>query len=164
MVDGGELFERVYDELRVLARQRMANERADHSLQATALVHEAYLRLGSDGFENRAHFFHAAARAMRQILVEHARARGRIKRGGELQRVTLDLSLLAARSDPGELLALDEAISKLEQEDESAATVVRLRFFGRAERGRNGRRHRGFPAIRAAGVGLRTRLALSRTR
>jgi len=128
-MEGREFFERVYGELRALARQRMAAERSDHTLQATALVHEAYLRLEGNGYENRAHFFHAAARAMRQILVEHARARGRVKRGGDVQRVSVDLSLLAAETEPAEILALDEAIARLEEEDEDAAAIVRLRFF-----------------------------------
>jgi RNA polymerase sigma factor (TIGR02999 family) len=124
----------VYDQLRELARHRMAEERSGHTLQATALVHEAYLRLVGDrpaGWAGRAHFFHAAAEAMRRILIEHARARGRVKRGGggERQRVPLSVIDLAAENDPGEILDLDEAVCRLEKESPDVAAVVRLRFY-----------------------------------
>jgi RNA polymerase sigma factor (TIGR02999 family) len=124
----------VYDQLRELARHRMAEERAGHTLQATALVHEAFVRLVGDrpaGWGGRAHFFHAAAEAMRRILIEHARARGRVKRGGgaERQRVPLSVVDLAAENDPGEILDLDEAICRLDEQSPDVAAVVRLRFY-----------------------------------
>lgn len=127
----------VYDQLRKLAQQRLAQERVGHTLQATALVHEAYLRLvGDEGlqWQSRAHFFAAAAQAMRRILVEHARARGRIKRGGDgagraAARSPINLLDLAAECNSDEILMLDEAIRRLESEDPEAAQVVRFRFF-----------------------------------
>jgi RNA polymerase sigma factor (TIGR02999 family) len=121
----------VYDELRALARYRMARENVGHTLQATALVHEAYLRLESSGakFANRAHFFSAAAEAMQRILVEYARSRGRIKRGGEMRRLPTSMLDLAAAPDSEQILSLDEAIGRLEKEAPQAAAVVRLRFY-----------------------------------
>jgi RNA polymerase sigma factor (sigma-70 family) len=163
----------VYEHLRELARHRMAGERTAHTLQATALVHEAFLRLvgGERGahWGGRAHFFHAAAEAMRRILIEHARARGSVKRGGagrgagaggaaedagnateegrgaEAQgaggaagegvavrprrRVPMNVVDLAVEHDPAEILDLDEAICRLEQESPDLAAVVRLRFY-----------------------------------
>jgi RNA polymerase sigma factor (TIGR02999 family) len=122
----------VYQELRNLARLRMAQERPEHTLQATALVHEAYLRLvGNDPscWANRAHFFHAAAEAMRRILIEHARGKSGPKRGGGRKRLPLNLVDLAAENDPAQILALDEAISRLEKQDPDAARVLRLRFY-----------------------------------
>ncbi len=122
----------VYAELRAMAAAHLRNERAGHSLQATALVHEAYLRLAGDelpAWSNRAHFFHAAAEAMRRILIEHARSRGRAKRGGKRVQVSLAGLDLAADHDPEEILALDDAICRLERQDPTAAEVVRLRFF-----------------------------------
>ncbi|MGD0390186.1 MAG: sigma-70 family RNA polymerase sigma factor [Tepidisphaeraceae bacterium] len=122
----------IYDELRKLAVHRMATERVGHTLQATALVHEAYLRLvgGADvQWANRAHFFGAAAEAMRRILIDHARAKQGPKRGGDRRKLPLDVVDLAAIDDPEQILALDEAISRLEKEDADAARVVRLRFY-----------------------------------
>jgi RNA polymerase sigma factor (TIGR02999 family) len=122
----------LYEELRKLARQRMAEERGDHTLQATALVHEAYVRLVGDNarcWANRAHFFAAAAEAMRRILIEHARARQGPRRGGGSRRLPLDVLDLATDDDPQQILALDEAMSRLEQQDADAARVVRLRFY-----------------------------------
>jgi RNA polymerase sigma factor (TIGR02999 family) len=122
----------VYEELRKLAAVRMCGEREDHTLQATALVHEAYLRLvGGDDLQwaNRAHFFAAAAEAMRRILIEHARARLGPRRGGSLGKLPIDVVDLASTDDPEQILALDEAISRLEKEDADAARVVRLRFY-----------------------------------
>jgi len=126
----------VYEQLRDLARGQLARERVDHTLQATALVHEAYLRMVGNqtvGWEDRRHFFFAASRAMRQILVEHARARGRVKRGGAAdgppRRLPLDILDLAHESDPNEILALDEAFCRLEKEEPEAAAVVRMRFY-----------------------------------
>jgi RNA polymerase sigma factor (TIGR02999 family) len=127
-----QLVPAVYAQLRELARQKMAEERDGHTLQTTALVHEAYLRLFGTGqvrFESRQHFFRAAAEAMRRILVEHARGRGRVKRGGRSQRVPLDLAAAAAEMDRDDLLTLDELISKLAEKSPDAAAVVRLRFY-----------------------------------
>ena len=131
-----DLLPLVYDQLRNLARQRMAQERTGHTLQATALVHEAFARLvgpggGADArFANVAHFYHAAAEAMRRILIEHARGRGAEKRGGSVRRVSFTTVLdLAAAPDPDEILAFDDAIVRLEQETPEAARVVRLRFY-----------------------------------
>lgn len=126
----------VYEELREMARRQMARERSDHTLQATALVHEAYLRLVGEqplAWADRRHFFFAASRAMQQILIEHARARGRVKRrggpSGPRGRLPLDILNLAHESDPGEILALNEAFCRLEKEEPEAAAVVRMRFF-----------------------------------
>jgi RNA polymerase sigma factor (TIGR02999 family) len=127
-----DLLPKVYQQLRAIAQQHMNQERASHTLEATALVHEAYLRLvGSQslGWDSRAHFFTSAAEAMRRILIEHARGRKRIKRGGERQRVPLTGVDLAAEHDEEEILAVDEAFRRLETEDPSAANVVRLRFY-----------------------------------
>src|SRR5215475_3592074 len=127
-----DLLPLVYDELRKLAAHRMKGERADHTLQATGLVHEAYLRLIGNSeidWANRAHFFHAAAEAMRRILIEHARAKFGAKRGGARKKLPLDVVDLAAEADPTQILALDEAIFRLEQKDADAARVVRLRFY-----------------------------------
>jgi RNA polymerase sigma factor (TIGR02999 family) len=110
----------------------MADERPDHTLQATALVHEAYLRLvGSHevAWENRAHFYVAAAEAMRRILIEHARKRGRIKRGGDRARVPLNTVYLAEKAYPEEIMSVDSAIRRLEERDSRMARIVRLRFF-----------------------------------
>lgn len=121
----------VYDELRVIATARLRGEDPGHTLQTTALVHEAYLRLiGGEGpWSNRAHFFHAAAEAMRRILIEYARRRVRVKRGGGRVRVDLDEAHVAEWPDPDELLAVDEAIRRLDEVDGRAADVVRLRYF-----------------------------------
>ncbi len=122
----------VYNKLRAPARVHLRGERPDHTLQATALVHEAYLRLlgGQDPpWNDRAHFFRAAAEAMRRILIEHARKRGRIKRGGDRVRVRISGVHLGTEQDPDEILALDEAIRRLEEQDPRVADVVRLRFF-----------------------------------
>jgi len=122
----------VYDELRKLAHGRMNLERADHTLDATGLVHEAYLRLMGNracSWANRAHFFHAAAEAMRRILIDHARAKAGPKRGGGRLKLPLDVVELAATENAEQILALDEALSRLEEEDQTAAEVVRLRFY-----------------------------------
>jgi RNA polymerase sigma factor (TIGR02999 family) len=134
-MDGGDpkaasdLLPLVYDELRQLAFQRMARERPDHTLDATALVHEAYLRLaGGQSFANRGHFFAAAAEAMRRILVDRARVHAAQKRGGKRQRMPLaDLSHI--QDTPDGMLAVDEALGRLEQEDQKKAEIVKLRFF-----------------------------------
>jgi RNA polymerase sigma factor (TIGR02999 family) len=122
----------VYDELRYLARRLMAREAPGQTLGPTALVHEAYLRLlGGDvsGWENRAHFFGAAATAMRRILVERARRRHRVRHGGGQRRVTLDEQVVPADPAASDLLALDEALSRLEAQDERAVRIVHLRYF-----------------------------------
>ena len=123
----------VYEQLRRVAQQRMGEERRGHTLQATALVHEVYLKLSEDRqapWSGRGAFFVAAAEAMRRILIDHARARGTAKRGGGRSRVPLlNVADLARQDDPGMTLALDEAVSRLEAEEPRAAAVVRLRFF-----------------------------------
>jgi len=128
-----QLFATVYEELRALARSLMKAERADHTLRPTALVNEAYLRLlGRDGlaWQSRAHFFGIAARAMRQILVDHARDRAARKRGGRLTRVTLDESLaLATPAADCEILDLHANLEKLAALDARMAQVVELRVF-----------------------------------
>ena len=131
---GGDeaLFARVYDELKGLARRQMASERADHTLQASALVSEAWLRLRDqlDTAREDPRLFHlAAAEAMRRILIEHARRRGRKKRGGEFKKVPLDLVLVADSVDLDQVLAIDAALAQLEAISARAAELVRLRFF-----------------------------------
>lgn len=127
-----KLLPLVYESLKALARQRMALERPGHTLQATALVHEAYMRLARGKtvrWEGRVQFYHAAADAMRRILIEHARARGRVKRGGEARRLPVNLLDLAQDADREEILALDGAIRRLEEHTPDIAAVVRLRFY-----------------------------------
>jgi len=127
-----ELLPLVYEELRKLAAHKMANEAAGHTLQATALVHEAWLRLvGSNQqcWENRAHFFGAAAEAMRRILVDHARRKQSQKRGGGARCDELDESALVLAAPPDELLAVHEALDTLSIEDPPAAELVKLRYF-----------------------------------
>jgi len=127
-----ELLPIVYEELRQLAQHRMAQERRGHSLQATALVHEAFLRIVGDrenGWASRAQFFAAAAEAMRRILIEHARTRGRAVHGGGRQRVTLSGVDLAASDDLAQVIAVDEAFERLLHSDPRAADVIRLRFY-----------------------------------
>jgi RNA polymerase sigma factor (TIGR02999 family) len=133
-----QLLPLVYDELRKLAARRMAQESPEQTLQATALVHEAYVRLvaNSDSsaprelrWDSRGHFFAAAAEAMRRILIDRARRKGRVKRGGARNRVDLDDAALISLAAPDELLLIDEAIAKLANEDARAAQLVRLRYF-----------------------------------
>jgi len=122
----------IYEELRAIARARMSQERAGHTLQATALVNEAYVRLvGIERMEwrDRAHFFAVAATAMRRILIDHARKRLSEKRGGGRPASMFTTADLAANDDVESVLALDEALAKLEREDPRAAQVVNLRFF-----------------------------------
>ncbi len=123
----------VYDELRQLAAVRLAAEKPGQTLQATALVHEAFLRLvGPDPgqlWNGRGHFFGAAAEAMRRILVEAARRKGRNKRGGDRRRVDLEDVRATADNDPDELLAVDEALTSLAREDPDKAELVKLRYF-----------------------------------
>ena len=123
----------VYDELRKLAAVRMAQEKPGQTLQATALVHDAYLRLvGNDReqrWDNRGHFFAAAAEAMRRILVEIARHKHSQKAGGDRERVELDQIVLASKSPRVDILALNEALEKLEMQDARKAALVKLRYF-----------------------------------
>jgi RNA polymerase sigma factor (TIGR02999 family) len=123
----------VYRELHLRARRCMAGERAQHSLQTTALVHEAYLKLVGPSpvdWENRGHFFAVAARVMRRILVDHARARRSLKRGGEARPVELDEQLLVAGGPDRDLVSLDDALRVLAALDERKVRVVEMRFFG----------------------------------
>ena len=128
-----DLLPLVYDELRRLAAERLKRESSGQTIQATALVHEAYLRLvdsrEQQGWENRGHFFAAAAESMRRILVESARRKKRIKHGGDLNRVGLDDVELATEEPCEDLVALDEALRKLEAADPRKAELVKLRFF-----------------------------------
>jgi RNA polymerase sigma factor (TIGR02999 family) len=125
----------VYDELRLLAAAKMAHEKPGQTLQATALVHETYLRLVGEEraqhWDSRGHFFAAAAEAMRRILVERARRKAAMKHGGLRQRLDLNCLVLTSAGDdqPDELIALDEALAELEEHDEQAARLVKLRFF-----------------------------------
>ena len=131
--DPGEvLVPQVYEILRSIAEAQMARERAGHTLQATALVHEAYLRLLGNApveWKSLGHFYAAAAEAMRRILIEHARAKGRLKRGGGRQRLPLSVADLASKEEPEQILAVDDAIRRLEESDAKAARIVKLRFF-----------------------------------
>jgi len=128
-----QLLPLVYDELRQLAAQRLAQEKPGQTLQATALVHEAYLRLvdveKAQQWNSRGHFFAAAAEAMRRILVERARARGSLKRGGGRERLDLDDLTVASPERPDDLLALDEALAGLAAVEPQAAELVHLRYF-----------------------------------
>ena len=129
-----QLLPLVYDELRQLAAQKLAQETPGQTLQATALVHEAYLRLVGGGaasfdWKSRGHFFGAAAEAMRRILVENARRKRAVKHAGERLRVSLEGVDLAGESPPEQLLALDEALTRLAAEDPQKAELVKLRFF-----------------------------------
>jgi len=127
-----ELLPLVYEELRKLAAHKMANEAAGQTLQPTALVHEAWLRVSGphqQHFQNRAHFFAAAAEAMRRILVENARRKRRLRHGGGQARVELEESAIAALANDDKILLVDEALENLEAEDPLQARVVKLRFF-----------------------------------
>jgi RNA polymerase sigma factor (TIGR02999 family) len=124
-----ELLPLVYGELRRLAATKLAHEAPGQTLQPTALVHEAYLRLVGQRWDGRGHFFAAAAEAMRRILVEQARRKHRLKRGGDLQRIDLDEAEWAAPVPPEDLLALNEALDLLAAEDPGKAELVKLRFF-----------------------------------
>jgi RNA polymerase sigma factor (TIGR02999 family) len=127
-----QLLPLVYDELRKLARARMANLPPGQTLQPTALVHEAYLRLVGKHevqMDNKRHFFFAAARAMRDILVERARGKAGPKRGGDRRRVPLDETIAGSGPPPDELLALNDALAELEKEDPLKAQIVHLRYF-----------------------------------
>lgn len=126
----------LYEELRRLARSYLRQERGDHTLQATALVHEAYLRLVDDRsvqWQNRAHFYAVAARLMRRILVDHARAHNTAKRGGLNQKVVLDEQLMLAQNGGPDLVALDGALQNLARVYPRKSEVVELKFFGGLE-------------------------------
>jgi RNA polymerase sigma factor (TIGR02999 family) len=129
-----QLLPLVYDELRSLAAAKLAQEKPGQTLQATALVHEAYLRLvdvaKAQQWNSRGHFFAAAAEAMRRILVEQARRRKAVKRGGGAEREALDTSAIVAPTGDEQLLAVHEALDDLARADPQAATLVKLRFFG----------------------------------
>jgi RNA polymerase sigma-70 factor (ECF subfamily) len=130
-----QLLPLVYDELHALAQRQLRAERPDHSLQATALVHEAYLRLVDQKavqWQNRAHFVAVAATAMRRILVDHARGRARHKRGGDgaRERVSLDEALVVAFERDAGLLDLDQALNRLGERSPERARIVEMRFFG----------------------------------
>ena len=127
-----DLLPKVYGQLRALAQQRMAMENPGHSLQATALVHEVYLKLFGPRklpWQGQAHFYAAAADAMRQILLDHAKAKNRKKRGGGAERRPLNFAALATSENSEQILALDDALCRLENEHPEIAEVVRLRFF-----------------------------------
>jgi RNA polymerase sigma factor (TIGR02999 family) len=133
-----QLLPLVYDELRRLAAQKLAQEKAGQTLQATALVHEAYARLlrssaatacGEQRWDSPGHFFAAAAEAMRRILIDRAREKSSRKRGGGRKRLDIDAIDLATRASPNQLLALDDALGKLAREDAAAARLVELRYF-----------------------------------
>jgi RNA polymerase sigma factor (TIGR02999 family) len=131
-----ELLPLLYDELRKLAAQKMANEAPGQTLQPTALVHEAWLRLvgsGQEHWNNRGHFFGAAAEAMRRILVERARKKARVRHGGELERVDLDHVIVASQDNDDTILAVHEALEKLALQSPQKAEVVKLRYFAGME-------------------------------
>jgi RNA polymerase sigma factor (TIGR02999 family) len=132
-----KLLPLVYEELRGLARQRLANEKPGQTLQATALVHEAYLRLigknNDQSWDNRGHFFAAAAEAMRRILVNRARDKSRLKRGGDRKKIEFDEIQHVFESDPDDLIDLDDAIEALAEQDPIVAQLVKLRFFAGLE-------------------------------
>jgi len=130
---GDELVPLVYEELRRLAARHLAHERSDHTLQATALVHEAYVKLAAQKdakWQNRAQFFGVASQAMRRILVDYARGKQRIRRGGKQQKVPLDDVVLVSPSRTEEVLAVHESLSRLEALDARQARIVELRYFG----------------------------------
>jgi RNA polymerase sigma factor (TIGR02999 family) len=129
----GELLPLVYEELRKLAAAKMAQEQAGQTLQATALVHEAWLRLGGtetpQGWNGRGHFFGAAAEAMRRILVDRARRKGRVRHGGQYERVDMEHVTLATEDSDDTVLAIHEALEKLALESPQKAEIVKLRYF-----------------------------------
>jgi RNA polymerase sigma factor (TIGR02999 family) len=138
MVDGdpcaeAKLVPLIYDELRRLATRRLRHERRDHTLQATALVHEAYFKLAGQRdvrWQNRTHFFAVASQSMRRILVDYARTQQRTKRGGKSPKVALDEVCVVSPGPSDELLAVDESLARLEKVDPRQARIVELRYFG----------------------------------
>jgi RNA polymerase sigma-70 factor, ECF subfamily len=128
-----ELMPLVYDELRRIASRQLGRERGDHTLQPTALVHEAFLRMAgqrSQNWQNRLHFLGVAATMMRRVLIDHAKARTRDKRGGDQQRIELKDTLTASENRAIEVLAIDEALERLTRMDPLQGRIVELRFFG----------------------------------
>ncbi|MFH1999676.1 MAG: sigma-70 family RNA polymerase sigma factor [Planctomycetota bacterium] len=128
-----ELLVLVYEELRQLARYYMSQERSNHTLQTTALVHEAYIRLMGEedtAWESRVHYFRVAARAMRRVLIDHARSKSRKKKGAGWNRETLDNAVVTIGMPLEDLLSLDNALDRLAEMDPSLAQVIELRFFG----------------------------------
>jgi RNA polymerase sigma factor (TIGR02999 family) len=131
-IAGSKLLEALYDELRSLARARMARQPAGQTIQPTALVHEAYMRLvegGDPGWDSRAHFFGAAARAMRNILVDRARRKSAVKHGGDRHRVEFDEALIQDEPEPEQMLGLDKALQELEAAYPRQSEVVMLKYF-----------------------------------
>ncbi|MHC4953331.1 MAG: ECF-type sigma factor [Planctomycetota bacterium] len=131
-VDLSRLLPLVYDQLRRMAQLQMAGERKHHTLQATALVHEVYLKLIGDenlAWASKARFYGAAADAMRRILIDHARARGAQKRGGKHKRVAASLEELVSNENPEEFLAVDDAVSRLREEEPRAGSIAHLRLY-----------------------------------
>lgn len=137
-IEGGDtraadkLLPLVYEELRLLAAQKLSQEGPGQTLQATALVHEAYIRLvegGCDDWNSRGHFFRAAAEAMRRILVENATSKKSVKKGGRHSRINLDVAIVSDPQHPEEFIALDEALSKLSLEDPPVVDLAKLRYF-----------------------------------
>ncbi len=127
------LAELVYDDLRRLARRYMRQERVGHTLQPTALVHEAFVKLVDQSrvdWRGRSHFFAVGAQAMRRILVNHAKHKGRVKRGGRQHKVPLDDAMVVSLESDDDVLAVDEALTKLAAVDQQQAQIVELRFFG----------------------------------
>ena len=128
-----ELLPIVYEELRVLARQRLSNEKPGQTLQATALVHEAYLRLvgkeNDQNWDNRGHFFAAAAEAMRRVLINRAESKGRLKRSGKRDQIDVEKIVIALDTPDDDLIALDTALSELAERDSDCAALIKLRFF-----------------------------------
>ena len=138
-----KLMPLIYEELRKLAAHRMSRQPAGHTLQATALVHDAYLRLlgnGEQSWNDRRHFFAAAAEAMRHILIDHARRKGAMRRGGGVEKVQFDDAVLATQTTDENLLVIDEALEKLAMQDAATVELVKLRFFA------------GFTFAEAAGI------------
>ena len=130
-MNADQLLALVYDELRRLAASKLAREPPGQTLQATALVHEAWLRLGGDGqrWANRAHFFGAAAEAMRRILIDNARRKKAVRHGGECQRMEMDHAEIAGGAPDDQLLLIHEALDRLAAEDRDKAELVKLRYF-----------------------------------
>lgn len=124
-----QLLPQVYDELRKLAAAKLAAESPGHTLDATALVNEAWLKLNGESFATKSGFFRAAAVAMRRILVDHARAKKAAKRGGEQARADLDVNMLAGQADNSDVIAIDAALAKFATVDPQAAELVQLRYF-----------------------------------
>ncbi len=160
-----QLMPLVYAELRKLARRHMQRQNPNHTLQTTALIHEAYLRLAGDSrkqWENRAQFYGVAAKAMRHVLVDHARARQAAKRGGGWQAIPLDEGIAVSDERLAGLIALDEALSRLSKLHPRQSEVIELRFFWRAGRGRDGGNPQGLAGNGDARLARREGVAAQR--